>query len=401
MPPPPPLSDLAEIVLRAPGIEVHVSPYGATVTKILVPDRDGVVDDVALGYDDLASYQRGDDRPYFGAIVGRVANRVANARFALPGKGEEGDGDGTREFALEANNGPNCLHGGVEGFDRRVWRVVNVADDGRSVTLAHDSPDGENGFPGLLKCEVTYAVRGDDENANDATDAAAKKSALLRTSMTAVAVGSATPVCLAQHSYFNLRGAASGHDVLAHEIRVFASKYTPVDPKTMIPTGELRSVEVDPGFDLRAPGARGFGEPLACNAPAPNPETGDPGGFDHNFALDGFGGGAGEGGGGGGDGGDDGVLHLCARARDPSTGRRLEVRCDQPGVQLYTGNFLSGARGKRGATYGKHAGFCLETQTFPDAVNQAERRGWATCVIEPGETYRHEMTHAFSVDDRS
>ena len=259
------------------------------MTKILVPDRDGVVDDVALGYDDLASYQRGDDRPYFGAIVGRVANRVATRGSRSPEKGEEGDGDGTREFALEANNGgPNCLHGGVEGFDRRVWRVVNVADDGRSVTLAHDSPDGENGFPGLLKCEVTYAVRGDDENANDATRAGTRcKAAAAPSLFTAVAVGSATPVCLAQHSYFNLRGAAPARRPRARDSRVRGRNTRPWRRRD--PHGHFGRWRWIPVIRPEGAGRAQFGEPLACNVPALARGTGVAP-FDQSFALDGFGG---------------------------------------------------------------------------------------------------------------
>ena len=344
---------LRTVVLRAEGIEARVSPFGATVTHVLVPDRDGVVADVVLGYDDLESYRDPADRPYFGAVVGRVANRVAGARFTLGG----------REHALAANNGPNCLHGGVEGFDRRWWNVDDIAADGTSVTLSLVSPDGDEGFPGECVVTVIYAVVPDPGDG---------VGAVLSTVMTATC-DRPCPVNLAQHSYFNLRGHDSGVDVMGHSVTLRAGRYTPVDAQSH-PDGEIAAVDGTP-FDLRGCGALG--------ATAPPPVGEDPGGYDHNFALDGY------------DASRPGRMFECATARDPESGRCVQVRCDQPGVQLYTGNFLGGKKGKGGATYGKHAGFCLETQKFPDSVNQS---AFESCVLEPGATYRHEMSHRFFVE---
>ena len=373
---------LRTIVLRAPGIEVHISPFGATITRILVPDRDGVVADVALGYDDLESYDSAVDRPYFGAVVGRVANRIANARF------EVRDDDGsvvTRSDALVANDGPNCLHGGARGFDRRWWAVASRSEDGTRVRLTRVSPDGEEGFPGACAADVEYAVSAEETNA--------RGGACLRTTMTAT-VDAACPVNLAQHTYFNLAGhGASARDdesarvdATAHVLRLDASRVAPVD-RSCVPTGALMDVKGTP-FDFTAPRAIGARMP-----PVESPD--DPGGFDHNFALDGA----------GAEGESDvslatdslklkrrRSLRVAAEAFEPRSGRRMVLECDAPGVQLYTGNFLNGQKGKGGVVYGKHAGFCLETQHFPDCVNQPK---FESCVLSPGETYEHRMVHTF------
>ena len=369
--------ELRTIVLRAPGIEVHVSPFGATITRILVPDRDGVVADVALGYDDLESYDSAVDRPYFGAVVGRVANRIANARF------EVRDDDGsvvTRSDALVANDGPNCLHGGARGFDRRWWAVASRSEDGTRVRLTRVSPDGEEGFPGACAADVEYAVSAEETNA--------RGGACLRTTMTAT-VDAACPVNLAQHTYFNLAGhgaSARGDgdeivDATSHVLRLRASRFAPVDG-ACLPTGALVDVKGTP-FDFTAPRAIGARMP-----PVERPD--DPGGFDHNFALDDD---------------DDAAaetrsrdarrprrLRVAAEAREPRSGRCMVLECDAPGVQLYTGNFLNGQKGKDGVVYGKHAGFCLETQHFPNCVNEPE---FESCVLSPGETYAHRMVHRF------
>lgn len=374
---------LRTIVLRAPGIEVHVSPFGATITRILVPDRDGVVADVALGYDDLASYDSAVDRPYFGAVVGRVANRIANARFEV--RDEHGTVV-TRSDALVANNGPHCLHGGARGFDRHWWAVASRSEDGTRCRFARVSPDGEEGFPGACSAEVEYRVSAADANGSNG--------ACLHTTMTAT-VDAACPVNLAQHTYFNLAGhdASSNKDenrrvdAKTHVLRLAASRYTPADA-TCVPIGVLLDVKGTP-FDFTAARAIGASMP-------PVERSDDPGGFDHNFALDG--------------GADDGdeeeetvsspreprkrrrSLAFAAEAREPRSGRVLVLECDVPGVQLYTGNFLNGQIGKGGAAYGKHAGFCLETQHFPDCVNQP---AFESCVLSPGETYTHRMVHRF------
>ena len=371
---------LRTIVLRAPGIEVHISPFGATITRILVPDRDGVVADVALGYDDLASYDSAVDRPYFGAVVGRVANRIANARFEV--RDEHGIVV-TRSDALVANNGPHCLHGGARGFDRHWWAVASRSEDGTRCRLTRVSPDGEEGFPGACAAAVEYGVRAD----------AASGGACLHTTMTAT-VDAACPVNLAQHTYFNLAGHGASAsddesarvDATAHVLRLDASRVAPVD-RSCIPTGALMDVKGTP-FDFTAPRAIGARMP-----PVESPD--DPGGFDHNFALDGA----------GAEGESDvslatdvlkikgrRSLRVAAEAREPRSGRRMVLECDAPGVQLYTGNFLNGQKGKGGVVYGKHAGFCLETQHFPDCVNQPK---FESCVLSPGETYAHRMVHTF------
>ena len=379
---------LRTIVLRAPGIEVHVSPFGATITRILVPDRDGVVADVALGYDDLASYDSAVDRPYFGAVVGRVANRIANARFEV--RDEHGIVV-TRSDALVANNGPHCLHGGARGFDRHWWAVASRSEDGTKCRFARVSPDGEEGFPGACSAEVEYRV--------SAADANGLNGACLHTTMTAT-VDKACPVNLAQHTYFNLAGHDASLnedenkrvDATTHVLRLAASRYTPAD-KTCVPTGVLLNVKGTP-FDFTKARAIGASMP-------PVERADDPGGFDHNFVLDG-----GAENRGSDEEGKTSVssssepfrktvsrsLAFAAEAREPRSGRVLVLECDAPGVQLYTGNFLNGAIGKNGVSYGKHAGFCLETQHFPDCVNQPK---FESCVLSPNETYTHRMVHRF------
>ena len=349
--------DLNTVVIRAEGIEVHVSPFGATVTRIVVPDATGARGDVVLGYDRLAGYDDPKDRPYFGAIVGRVANRIARARFTVDGE----------THTLVANNGPNCLHGGSKGFDR-AWWTPEVFEDGTGVRLTHVSNDGDESFPGTVKVAVTYTVRANDRTGTDAA---------LATEMVASA-NRATPVSLAQHSYFNLAGHDSGLTIGDHRIKLRCSAYTPVDD-VMIPTGEVKDV-TDTEFDLRGgPGeTRDYGVRIGGNMPA-----GDPEGFDHNFVHDAH------------VDGDDAVRVL-AQVWEPTSGRNMTVASNAPGVQFYTGNWLgAGTRaGKGGARYGKHSGFCLETQHFPDAVNQPE---FVSCLLRPGETYRHVMEHRFFV----
>jgi len=342
-------SGLETIVLRARGIELHVSPFGATVTRLLVPDKRGRADDVVLGYDALARYDASEDRPYFGAVVGRCANRIADASFSV---------DGATFDALKKNNGNNCLHGGGVGFDRKWWTVDALlpadveAGLGMGVRMSYVSRDGEEGFPGTATVSATYRVVDGGE---------------WRTEFRATTT-KPTPMNLAQHSYFNLRGHDAGVSVDEHEVRIRASGYTPVDPETMIPLGSV--APTTGAFDLRDWTAIGARPP--------------PGGYDHNFALAGY--------------APDEVtgrsaLFLAAEVRERVTGRRMEVWCDQPGVQFYAGNFVDArGTGKGGATYGKRGGLCLETQHFPDAVNQPNFR---TCVLRPGETYSHSMTHKF------
>ena len=368
-------NDLKVVVIKARGIEVHVSPFGATVTRVVVPDATGAPGDVVLGYDRLASYDDPSDRPYLGAIVGRVANRIAGARFTLDGE----------THALCANNGPNCLHGGSKGFDRAWWTVDEVFEDGTGVRLTHVSEDGDEGFPGRVTIAVTYAVRANERrdvgsNHADDDDRARSFDATLFTTMVA-STDRTTPVNLAQHSYFNLAGHESGVTIKDHRVKLRCSAYTPVDA-TLIPTGEIRDVS-GTEFDLRGgPGdARDYGVRIGDQMPA-----GDPEGFDHNFVHDAFSS--------VGEGGDDDTPRVIAQVWEPTSGRNMTVATNAPGVQFYTGNWLGGSRGKGGARYRKHSGFCLETQHFPDAVNQPRFR---SCLLRPGDTYRHVMEHRFYV----
>jgi aldose 1-epimerase len=304
-----------------------------------VPDRDGKLNDVVLGFDDLESYLKG--HPHFGATTGRVANRVAKGKFTLDGK----------EYTLAVNNGPNSLHGGLKGFDKVVWKAEpKEASDAVAVQLTYVSPDGEEGYPGNLTTIVTYALTNQNE---------------LRIDYKAT-TDKATPVNLTNHSYFNLAGPRSG-DILSHELMLEADEYTPADD-TLIPTGEIRSVKGTP-LDFTKPAT--IGSRIAQVADKT-------GGYDHNFLLRGKG----------------KSLALAARAYEPKTGRVMEMYTTEPGVQLYTGNFLDGKlKGKGGVVYQKHQAFCLEAQHFPDSVNHPE---FPSVILRPGQTYTQTTAYKFS-----
>jgi len=330
------------IVLRSDVLDVAVLTYGATVQSVLVPDRDGRADDVVLGFDDLSGYL--DSHPYFGATVGRYANRIARGRFSL---------DGT-EHRLPVNDGPNCLHGGTVGFDRHLWSARagsgSESDTGESVELTHVSPDGDMGFPGTLTATVAFTVNGRD----------------LRIDYTATS-DRPTVVNLTNHSYFNLAGSGS---VEHHEVRLLASRFTPVD-ENVVPTGELTDVSGTP-LDF------GSFRPIGPALREPHDQLRRARGFDHNWVIDGA---------------EAGSLRLAAQVREPSNGRALEVWTDQPGVQFYTGNLLDGTLvGKAGQVYSKGAGLCLETQHFPDSPNQP---AFPSTVLRPGETYRTSTVFRF------
>ena len=311
------------------GLRLRAINYGSIVTGLDVPDRAGRLADVALGLKDLEAYLAG--HPYFGCTAGRCANRIAEGRFSIEG----------RPFQVARNNGPHHLHGGARGFDRRVWEVDGA--DATSVRFSLTSPDGEEGYPGTVKAQVVYALTPENE---------------FRVEMTAT-TDAPTPVNLVHHTYWNLAGQGS---ILDHRLTIDADRYTPVDA-TLITTGELAEVEGTP-FDFRR--SKRIGDDLGRV----------PGGFDHNFVVRG------------------GGLRRAARLEDPRSGRVMEIASDQPGIQFYTGNFLDGtSKGKAGATYRKHAGLCLETQVFPDAVNKPD---WTSPLLRPGETYRHVMVHRFS-----
>jgi aldose 1-epimerase len=325
---------------NANGMVAKITDYGTILTELWVPDKSGKTTDVVLGFDNLEAYLKG--HPFFGAIAGRCANRIAKGKFTLDGKA----------YQLATNNGVNALHGGVKGFDKHLWTAEPPKEtpEGIVLTLSRTSPDGEEGYPGTLQVSCTYTLTNRNE---------------LKVEFAAT-TDKATPVNLAHHSYWNLGGAAAG-DILGHELQINADAYTPVDD-TLIPTGQTPPVEGTP-FDFRAPKA--IGKDVARAG-------GDPVGFDHNFVLN----------------GKMGDLRWAARLTDPKSGRQLEILTTEPGVQFYTGNFLDGSlTGKGSVVYKKHQGLCLETQHFPDSINKPQ---WPTVVLKPGETYRHVMVHAFT-----
>jgi aldose 1-epimerase len=329
------------VLTNAKGMKAKVITYGAILTELHVPDPQGKFEDVVLGFDNLDSYLAG--HPHFGATTGRVANRIAKGKFTLDGK----------DYTLAINNGPNALHGGLKGFDKVVWKAEpKESAEGVAVKFSYTSRDGEEGYPGNLATTVTYTLTDQNE---------------LRIDYLAT-TDKATPVNLTNHSYFNLAGPKSG-DILGHELMVAADKYTPAD-ETLIPTGEIKSVEGTP-LDFRSPAMIG-------SRIAPLKAKGQPGGYDHNYVLN--------------SGGKS--LALAARAYEPKTGRVMEMLTTEPGVQLYTGNFLDGKlKGKGGVVYQKHAGFCLEAQHFPDSVNQP---GFPSVILRPGNTYTQTTVYKFS-----
>jgi aldose 1-epimerase len=327
---------------NAHGIEVKAITYGGIIVSLRVPDRAGKLEDVVLGYDDLAGYLR--QSPYFGAIVGRYGNRIAKGRFTLDGK----------TYTLATNNGPNHLHGGVKGFDKVVWKGEPASTgDAASVTFRYTSTDGEEGYPGTLSARVTYTLTDRDELSFEYSATADK----------------ATPVNLTQHSYFNLGGA--GHDILGHELTLDADRFTPVDA-TLIPTGRLAPVSGTP-FDFRKPTA------IGARIGQDDEQLRHGGGYDHNFVLNRKG---------------DGLVHA-ARLVDPRSGRTLDIQTTEPGVQFYTGNFLDGTiTGKGGVVYKKRWALCLETQHFPDSPNQP---GFPSTILRPGKEYRSKTVLTFGV----
>jgi aldose 1-epimerase len=327
------------VLTNTKGSTAKVITYGAILTELHVADRDGKFDDVVLGFDNLKEYLAG--HPMFGATVGRVANRIAKGKFTLDGK----------EYTLALNSGPNSIHGGRKGFDKVVWKAQALPKpDGVAVQFNYRSPDGEEGYPGNLQATVTYALTNDNE---------------LRITYTA-ATDKATPVNLTNHSYFNLAGAKAG-DVLDHVMMLAADEYTPAD-NTLIPTGEIKSVRGTP-LDFTSP------TPLGARIAELKP---NPGGYDHNYVVR--------------NGGKS--LVLAARIYEPKSGRVMELFTTEPGVQLYTANFLDGKRkGKDGVAYGKHQAFCLETQHFPDSVNHPN---FPSVILRPGETYKQTTVYKFS-----
>ena len=320
------------------GMVARITTYGAILTELWVPDRDGKLGNIVLGFDNLGQYVKG--HPFFGATTGRVANRIAKGKFTLDGA----------EYTLAVNNGPNHLHGGLKGFDKKAWKAELITvKDGVAVKFTYLSPDGEEGYPGNLHVTVVYTLTDKNE---------------LRIDYVAT-TDKATPVNLTNHSYFNLAGSGS---ILDHLLTLNADRYTPAD-STLIPTGEIASVKGTP-LDFTKPtpiGARIAGVMDFAK------------GYDHNFVLN--------------DGGKR--LAFCARVHEPNTGRVMEIQTTEPGVQLYTANHLDGTlQGVGGVSYGQHSGFCLETQHFPDSINKP---GFPSVVLRPGRTFKSSTVHKFSV----
>jgi len=324
------------------GLEAKITNYGGIVVSLLVPDHEGNRRDVVLGHDELEGYL--DNSPYFGCLVGRYGNRIANGRFSL---------DGT-EYELARNNGDNHLHGGLRGFDKATWEAKAITSEaGEALELKHVSPDGEEGYPGALSVRVIYTLTPDNALRIDYSATTDKP----------------TVVNLTHHSYFNLQGAGTG-DILAHELQLLAKRFTPVD-EGLIPTGELRPVAGTP-LDFTQPMA------LGARIDTKDEQLVRAGGYDHNFVLDSGG----------------GALALAARVVDPRSGRVMEVHTTEPGIQLYTGNFLENdIAGKGDRRYGHRHGLCLETQHFPDSPNQPS---FPSTALRPGEEYTQTTLYRFS-----
>ncbi len=325
------------------GMRATITNYGGIVTSLVVPGRGGQEADVVLGYDSLEAYLRA--TPYFGALVGRYANRIGHARFTLDGA----------TYTLAANDNGNSLHGGLKGFDKKLWDAEPLRDSaGASLRLHLVSPDGDEGYPGKLDVVVTYTVTDSNE---------------LRITYLAT-TDKPTVLNLSHHGYFNLAGHASG-DILGHDLTLAADRFTPVD-SLLIPTGELRAVAGTP-MDFRT--ATAIGARIAQD----DQQLRFGKGYDHNWVVN----------------GEPGTLRPAASVHDPRSGRTMEVRTTEPGIQFYSGNFLDGSNvGKGGTPYRHRAGFCLETQHFPDSPNHP---AFPTTVLRPGQEYRSTTVYRFGV----
>ncbi len=325
------------------GMEVSIITYGGIITHWTAPDKNNTYQDIVLGYNTLAEYE--ESNPYFGALIGRYGNRIAKGKFTL---------DGT-EYTLATNNDANHLHGGVKGFDKVVWSASETQTDSTaSVVLTYLSKDMEEGYPGNLQTKVIYTLTNNNELLVDYEATTDKK----------------TIVNLTQHSYFNLSGDFS-KTILDHEIAINADKYIPVDA-TLIPTGELRDVTNTP-FDFR------IAKTIAKDIDAKDDQLTKGLGYDHCWVLN----------------NQNEGMRLTSSAYEKESGRLLEIYSDEPGIQLYTGNFLDGTLpSKNGGTYAYRTGFCLETQHYPDSPNQKE---FPSTVLNPGETYKSNTTFKFSV----
>jgi aldose 1-epimerase len=330
------------------GIQVRLTNYGGIITALRTPDRSGHFDDIVLGYDSLAGYIR--NSPYFGAVVGRYGNRIARGQFTLDGV----------TYHLAINNGPNSLHGGVRGFDKRMWRASQFErPDSVGVALEYTSPDGEEGYPGTLKARVTYTLTNTGDLIVDYHATTDK----------------ATPVNLTQHTYWNLVGGVK-RDILEHRLTLNADSFTPVD-STLIPTGEIAPVAGTP-FDFRTP------MPIGARVDdRANTQIRYGNGYDHNFVLNRAGVAPGE-------------LVRAAYLEEPSSGRTIEIMTAEPGVQFYSGNFLDGTiTGKEGRVYGFRYGLALETQHYPDSPNHPS---FPSTILRPGQEYRTRTIYKFGVE---
>ncbi len=325
------------------GMKVAITNFGAKIVSILVPDKNGLVDDVVLGYDNIEGYFHGN--PFFGAIVGRYANRIAKGRFTIEGK----------TYTLHKNNGDSHLHGGQNGFHNVIWDAQPTRINNEEALILHYfSRDGEENYPGNLNVTVIYQLTNNNE---------LKMQYLAETDKPTI-------INLTNHSYFNLTGNGRGN-ILDHHIFINADKFTPVGPD-MIPTGELREVENTP-FDFRQ------AIPIGKSIDTHDEQLIIGNGYDHNFVLN----------------KETGYLALAASAFDPQSGRAMDLITDQPGMQFYTENFADGdIVGKGGTVYGRRSAFCFETQHFPDSPNH---RHFPSTELIPGEQYIHNSIYKFYI----
>jgi aldose 1-epimerase len=328
------------------GMEVAITNYGGTVVSIKVPDREGKIGDIVLGYDTIPEYENGTS--YFGGTIGRYANRIAHGTFKLDGV----------TYHIPKNDGDNSLHGGIKGFNKRIWTAKDVSTSaGQALEITYLSKDGEEGFPGNLSAKVVFTLPANENE--------------LRIEYTAT-TDKDTVVNLTNHSYWNLSGPGSG-DILHDEMTIYASRFTPID-QTLIPTGELREVKGTPFDFLKATA-------IGARINQDNEQLKFGKGYDHNWVLDRKGPG----------------MFLAARAYDPHSGRVLEVLTTQPGIQFYTGNFLNGAKGKGGVAYNYRSAFCLETQHFPDSPNHPK---FPTTELKPGQHYDQVTVFKFLTEKK-
>ncbi|WP_224998462.1 aldose epimerase family protein [Cesiribacter sp. SM1] len=331
------------VLTNSHGVVAKITNYGGIVTSLILPDKNGKMEDVVLGFDSLSGYLQ-DDVPYFGAIIGRYGNRIAGGKFSLDGQ----------EYTLAQNNGPNTLHGGLKGFDKRVWQAEEMrSEDGVGVKMHYLSPDGEEGYPGNLSVDVVYTLTDNNE-------------LIIEYSAT---TDKPTVVNLTNHSYFNFTGNTK-RDILDHKVMIKADKFVPVD-EDLIPTGQLQDVK---GTPMDFTNAARVGQSI--NADHEQIKLGR--GYDHTWVL-----------------GEPGQMKLAATVYEPATGRYMETHTTEPGVQFYTGNFLNGQMvGKGGVTYDYRYGLCLETQHLPDSPNQPQ---FPSVALRPGETYSAKTVYKFAV----